>query len=299
MSDKILVTGASGFIGGLLSNSLLEKGYDVQPVDIDTKTNYNFTVSKCDITNFNEVKNFVKECTHVVHLAGIVDVKSSLERPQVVWGVNSQGTANLLEASRISRIKKFVYASTNSVYGQYPYIEGGITEDYPICPVNPYGASKASGELLIESYRKTFNMRTVCLRFAGVYGPGKLGNVFDIFVRKALAGDDLTVTGKNQSRNFTYIDDALNSLKLALFEDADGIFNISGGKSIKVLSIAEEISKHIKNTKVVVTKNREGDAKLQGLLNIDKARRELGYIPQTDVQTGVRRYIEWYQNKRE
>ena len=183
MTSKILVTGASGFIGGCLCNFLLEKGYDVLPLDIVTETDCTFTVSKCDITNFEDINNFVSKATHVVHLAGIVDVRSSLERPQVVWGVNAQGTANLLEAARINKIKKFVYASTNSVYGQYPFVEGGITEDYPINPVNPYGASKASGELLIESYRKSFDMSTVCLRFAGVYGPGKLGNVFDIFVR--------------------------------------------------------------------------------------------------------------------
>ena len=95
MVKKILITGASGFIGGTLSKYLVEKCIDIIPVDIIADHSQGFEIFKCDITNFGEVKNFVEKATDVIHLAGIVDVKSSLERPQVVWGVNAHGTANV------------------------------------------------------------------------------------------------------------------------------------------------------------------------------------------------------------
>lgn len=140
-------------------------------------------------------------------------------------------------------------------------------------------------------------METVCLRFAGVYGPGKLGNVFDIFVRKALSGEELTVTGEKQARNFTYIDDAINGLKLSIFGNATGVFNLSGGKSVTILTIAEIIS-NIIPTKILIIKERRGDAKVQGLLSISKARKELGYSPQIDIEKGIQRYIAWYKKRR-
>jgi len=184
------------------------------------------------------------------------------------------------------------------VYGAYPPTEGGTTEDHPMTPVNPYGASKASGELMVEAYRQTYGMKTASLRFANVYGPGKEGNVMEIFTKRALDGKPLQVTGgAAQTRNFTYVDDAVQGAYLAMVKDSAGAYNITGGKRVSILEIAKIVRKHIPGTVIEEAPARAGDAKVQGWLSIEKAGRELGYEPKVTIEEGLRRYIEWYREE--
>jgi UDP-glucose 4-epimerase len=292
---KILVTGSSGFIGSHLCERLQDRGHDMLMLDKTASPKMKNKTLLCNIVDYEKVERLVNGVDAIFHMAAITSVPFAVNNPRLTWEVNVLGTANVLEAARVNHVGKFLYASSSSVLGSYPLIDGGVREDYPMKPVNPYGASKAAGEMLVESYRQTYGMNTTCLRFANVYGPGqKEINVIWSFIRRAMEGKPLLVHGGGkQTRNFTYIDDAVEGAILALEKDAVGVYHISGGKAVSIREVVEIIIKYMPSTTVNEEPTRIGEAETQGLLSIEKAKAELGYTPKVDIDEGIGRCIEW------
>ncbi len=295
VGKKVLVTGSSGFIGSHLCERLQNMGYNVLMLDKTVPPRLENKTLQCDILDREKIKKIVKEVNVIFHMAAITSVPFAVNNPQLTWEINAIGTANVLEAARANHVSRFFYASSNSVLGNYPLIDGGVHEDYPIRPVNPYGASKAAGEMLVESYRQTYGMSTVCLRFANVYGPKqKETNVIWSFIKRAMERKPLVIYGGGkQTRNFTYIDDAVDGAILALKKSVTGIYHITGGKAVSIREVAEIVRKYLPGVTISEEPARVGDAEVQGLLSIKKAKNEISYSPKVSIDEGIRRCIEW------
>ena len=227
----ILVTGCAGFIGFHLVNDLLSKKHKV--IGIDNINSYyekklkidrinilkkfeNFIFIKKDLSNFEELKKSIKKLkfNFIIHLAAQPGVRFSLENPHITLSNNLVPFINILEIARIRRIKKFIYASSSSVYGEakiFPFTEN----DKNIDPISIYGASKLSNEILAESYSRNFSLVCVGLRFFTVYGPfGRPDMAYFLCAKAIVEKKSINLhEGGNMLRDFTYIDDAVKVIK--------------------------------------------------------------------------------------
>ena len=238
----------------------------------------------------------------IVHLAANTGVGPSVENPRLDMEVNVIGSFNMLEAARQNNVKKFIFASSGAPIGE---IEPPITEDKPPRPVSPYGASKLAGEGYCSAYYRTFGLKTVSLRFGNVYGPlsKHKNSVVAKFFKQALAGEPLEIYGDgNQTRDFIYIDDLVNSIKLSAKTDVGGeVFQVATYRETTVNEIAGAIKEIIekgtgKMVQVVHGEPRLGDVK-RNYSDITKARKVLGYEPQFDLETGLKETFQYFRQK--
>ena len=293
---KVLVTGGCGFVGSRICEFLQNSGYEATALDINPQNALpGVKVRQVDIRDYLAVDRACRGADAVMHLAALVGVPLSLENPKLFWEVNTAGTLNVLEAVRKREVRRLFFASSNAVYGQYPVLDGGIPEDHPKRPANPYGASKLAGEALVDSYHQSYGIDCVTARWSSVYGPKQQErNVVWIFIERALRGEPLYLHGGGQQgRDFTYVDDVAQGGVLALEKGRGGeVYNISSGATRTVRELAEAIQKEIPGTELVEGPERAGDAS-QGALDISKAAAEFGYSPKVDLEMGIRKCIRW------
>ena len=307
MNMKALVTGCAGFIGSHLVDKLLEQGYEVIGIDCITDyypreikeknikkalKNNNFKLIEEDILNLNEYP----EVDYVFHLAAQAGVRAS-------WGKsfehytrnNVEATQKLLEFYKDHRVKKFVYASSSSVYGD---AELPMREDSLLKPVSPYGVTKLAGENLCYLYWKNYNVPTVSLRYFTVYGPRQRPDMaIHKFVKAIFNGDKIPVFGDGtQTRDFTYVDDAVDANVLAANSDMVGeVFNIGGGSRISVNDLIKEIEKITgKTAKIKYIEKQKGDVR-DTMADVNTIKKELGWMPKISVYKGLGEYIGWYK----
>jgi UDP-glucose 4-epimerase len=250
----------------------------------------------------------------VVHLAANTGVGPSVENPRADMESNVIGTFNLLEAARIQKVDKFVFASSGAPIGE---VEPPITEDKPARPVSPYGASKLAGEGYCSAYCRTFGLKTVSLRFGNVYGPRSKhkSSVVAKFFKQALAGEVLEIYGDgNQTRDFIYIDDLINAICLAVdpkpdvshltshvspnMEPYGEVFQIATHKETTVNEITvliKEIVEREKGRPITIKygESRLGDVK-RNFSDISKAKRMLGFEPKFDLSGGLSKTFEYF-----
>lgn len=313
---EILVTGCAGFIGSNLIDKLLDMGTSVVGIDNfdnyynksiklrnirDAQKNTNFTFYEGDIRN----KDFIKmlfnkyDFDMIFHMAARPGVRSSIKYPELYNNINAIGTLKLLEACINTNIKKFVFASSSSVYGNYKYIP--IDENHPTNPISPYGISKLTAEKYCLFFDEVYGIKCLCLRIFTAYGKRQRPDeAICRFVNNIFLNKEIRIYGDgNQKRDFTYIDDVINAFILTLKTNTHKLcINIGNGKSVSINDIVSIVKGYGKNIKVIYEDERIGDVRVT-LANIDLAKKILGYEPKIDIKEGIRRFVEWVGNNRD
>ena len=306
---KAIVTGAAGFVGSHLCETLLSKGYQVTGVDsfLDYYPrpikNSNLTkligASGFELIEQNildiEWRPILEQTDMVFHLAAQAGVRASWSKNFVIYTKNNiEATQLLLEESKGCKLKKFVYASTSSVYGDTADIP--MKEDSLLKPVSPYGVTKLAAENLCYLYWKSFGIPCVSLRYFTVYGPRQRPDMgFYRFILAALENRGITVfeDGK-QTRDFTYIDDIVRGTILASERGKEGqVYNLGGGSRISVNEVVQMLGE-IMNTKIDIryADKQKGDMR-HTFASTDLAKTDLGYKPSVSLKDGLTSEYQW------
>ena len=304
---RALVTGCAGFIGSHLVDELLEQGYEVIGIDCFTDY-YSREVKEANISNALKNKNFefiekdilemdkFPEVDYVFHEAAQAGVRASWGKSfEIYTGNNIEATQRLLEFYKGRKIKKFVYASSSSVYGD---AELPMREDSLLKPISPYGVTKLAGENLCYLYWKNHGVPTVSLRYFTVYGPRQRPDMaIHKFVKAIIKRNEIIVFGDGtQTRDFTYVDDAVEANILAAESDSVGsVFNIGGGSRISVNELIK-IMENIIGTKVKIktTEKQKGDVR-DTWADVSKAKEELRWMPKVEIEEGIKNFVEWWK----
>ncbi len=302
---KILVTGGAGFIGSHVADALIEAGHQVHVLDnFSTGRMENVpakaVLHKMDVRSEEIPALFARERFDVLaHLAAQMDVRKSVADPKFDADVNIMGILNLLEAGRVSGLKKVVFASTGgAIYGEPVYTPQD--EDHPLQPVSPYGVSKLTSEKYLYFYRQQYGISYVALRFANIYGPrqnphGEAG-VVAIFTQRLLAGEQPFINGDGlQTRDYVYVGDVVDAFTAALSYENDGVFNVGTGIETDVNTLFRIIRDRINAD--VPEKHVEGKPGEQrrSVLSYEKTRAELGWAPKVDLKTGLQLTVDWFK----
>jgi UDP-glucose 4-epimerase len=294
---RVLVTGGAGFIGSHVIDRLLAAG--MAPRIFDVRQSEHHATDEVDtvlgdLLDRGALQAAMKGCDAVVHLAAAADVDDVALRPAEAEAVNARGTLNVLEAARGAGVARVVYASTIWVYGS---ATGTVDEAHAIeLPEHLYTATKLAGEMYCRSYEALYGMDCTVLRFGIPYGPrARPAGVIPIFVRKALAGEPVTIAGEGlQSRRFVYVEDLADGVVRGLGAHAAGrVYNLVGDESVTVRGIADAVGELLGGVEIVHTQARAADfagAEVSGA----RAAAELGWRPATSFSEGLRRYVEWY-----
>ena len=308
--SKILVTGCAGFIGSHLCEGLLGQNLSVIGLDnIDAyyspdwkennlkilreKPNFNFI--KGSILDSEVIKKVIGDAEIVYHLAALPGVRNSIKNPVKYCETDVLGTIKLLDASRNSNVKKFVFASSSSVYGEVPENELPVREDRKLNPISPYALAKVQGEEWCEMFKKVYGLKTASLRYFTVFGPRQRPDeAFSKFIGRMFKDEGIEIYGDgNQTRDFTFVGDVVNGTILAC-EKGSGIYNIGSSKRINVNQMVQMIEKVMeKKAKVKHIGRQQGDV-THTWSNIDKAKNELGYEPEVSIEEGIRKHVEWF-----
>jgi len=309
MMKKYLVTGGAGFIGSHIVERLLKDNKDVRVFD-NLSTGFKANLEpfrkdiefvKGDLRNMNEVRRAVKGMTGIFHLAAIRAVARSVDNPLETNESNVTGILNLLVAARDSGVKRVVYSSSSSVYGESRKFP--LQEDDKPGPVSPYAASKLMGEYYCRIFTRLYGLETVSLRYFNVFGPRQnpeslYSAVIPIFVYHLLKGKSPEIhwDGK-QSRDFSYVDNVVEGNMLGMrVKDAKGqIFNIACHEEHSVLDIFNEVKRILKkpDIKPRFTPKRAGDVR-RTLADINRAKKILGFKPQTLFHEGLKKTVNWF-----
>jgi len=310
-SLNFLVTGAAGFIGSHLCNRFLQDGAHV--CGIDSFTDFypkwikdrnlgpllpqrNFEFIPEDILRLN-LKKILERMDVIFHLAAQPGVRASWgENFSIYTKNNIEATQRLLEAANSVPIKKFIYASSSSVYGLCPQLP--MEETSVLIPFSPYGVTKLAAENLCFLYYKNYGVPCVSLRFFTVYGPGQRPDMaFHKFFKSIAQDKEITVYGDGQqTRDFTYIDDIIEAIVSSIESGKAGeAYNVGGGtrrKLVDLISILERICQKKINMKY--QEDQKGDVR-HTYADITKAKKDLNYGPQTSLEDGLGAEWEWIQ----
>ena len=310
--NNIFLTGGAGFIGSSLADSLLSQGYKI--VCLDNFDNYydktiklkniqnaienpNFKLVDGDIRDRNLLSKLFGENDFqlIVHLAAKAGVRPSVESPQDYFEVNINGTINILEVAKEYGVKKMVFASSSSVYGNNKKVPFSET-DFVDYPISPYAASKKAGELICYTYHELYQMDITCLRFFTVYGPRQRPDLaIHKFAKLILGNKSVPVYGDGSfKRDFTYIDDIVFGINQAI-KNLNGfhVYNLGNSRTISVLEMIAELEKALdKKVQIDFRPLQPGDVKLT-FADISSAKKELDYNPKFDFRSGIEKFVEW------
>ena len=313
----ILVTGAAGFIASRICELLLDGGDEVTGIDIlndiydrrlkEYRLNKltgrdGFHFSKTDITDFEELEKLFSSNRFdaVINIAGIPGVRLSMKDPWLYLNVNTGGTLNLLECCRRHDVKKFIQASTSSIYGEnapFPTNETASSDR----PLQPYSASKKGAEAECHAYHYLYDIDVTIFRFFTVYGPaGRPDMAIYRFIRWIAEGEPILLNGDgNQTRGFTYVDDIARGSILGLKNVGYEIMNLGGHESISINDLIRKLEGLIGKQAVIEHRPVIKADMLANLADITKARQMLGWDPEVDLDEGLRRTTDWYLRERD
>lgn len=251
--EKVVVTGGSGFIGSHLVDALVEKNFQVEVIDNLDQSRIKYQNSraiyhKADITKIEEIKDIIKEAKFVFHLAAMPRVQYSIEFPQETHNANVNGTLNILLASFQGNVKRVIFSSSSSIYGDQPVLP--LKENMSAKPKSPYALHKYLGELYCILFSQIYGLESVSLRYFNVYGSrldpeGAYALVIGKLLKQRSEGKTMTITGDgNQTRDFTHVRDVVEANLLAAESNKAGkgeAINIGSGKNISINKVAELI----------------------------------------------------------
>tara|TARA_B100000945_G_scaffold182497_1_gene146332 strand:+ start:3718 stop:4683 length:966 start_codon:yes stop_codon:yes gene_type:complete len=314
MSNRILVTGAAGFIGYHLCKSLLDDEFEV--FGIDNINNYydqnlkhsrlsnlnkysNFTFEKADISDRSSISKVFQlfNPKKVINLAAQAGVRYSLKNPYAYLDSNLTGFLNIIELCRHNQVEGLIYASSSSVYGgnkNIPFDIGHTVNK----PLSLYAVTKRSNELIAHSYSHLYDLNTTGLRYFTVYGPwGRPDMAMYIFTEKISQGESIPVFNNgNMKRDFTYIDDIILGTRAAIEKNYKcEIFNLGNSKSERLMDIISIMEKYIdKKAKINYLPIQPGDV-VETYADINKSKEKLDFLPSVNVEDGIIRFIDWYK----
>ena len=313
---NILVTGGAGFIGSHLVDKLLSEGdWNVTVVD-DFNDFYDPSIKRANAERHSQHSNYrlekadirqraalerifdVTKVDCIVHLAARAGVRPSLDQPLLYSQTNIEGTLNLLELSRQHNIKQFVFGSSSSVYGINAKVP--FSEDDPIRqPISPYAATKAAGELLCHTYTHLYGIRCVCLRFFTVYGPRQRPDLaIHKFARLISEGKTIPVFGDGTTRrDYTYVDDIIAGVRAAIdyTRTEYEVINLGESRTVELQELISLLEKELGLTARIDRQPLQPGDVPQTFADITRARQLLGYNPQTQIETGIKRFVEWFR----
>lgn len=315
--QTILITGGAGFIGSCVADYLLPLGYKIIVVDnfdsyydpklkeqnvLPHKDNPNYVLYRANIEDLPVLKQIFSahSVDQVVHLAARAGVRPSLENPLAYVQTNINGTMNILECMREYNVKKLVFASSSSVYGNCKAEK--FTEDLKVTqPISPYAATKSACEQIIYTYCHLFHIKAVCLRFFTVFGPRQRPDLaINKFTRLIKNSQPIPLFGDGSScRDYTYIDDIVSGVCAAINYDKTPyeIINLGGGEPITLKNMISTIEKVLgKKAQISYLPMQPGDVD-RTVCDYGKAKRLLNYYPKTSFEEGVRKFIEWSEQR--
>ena len=306
---KVVVTGGAGFIGSNLAEELLKK-HEVTVIDnlstgrienldqILDKINF----IKGSITDLDLLREAFLGSDTVFHQAAIPSVQRSVDNPIASNEANVEGTLKVLVAARDCNVRKVVYASSSSAYGDTPTLPK--KEEMKPNPKSPYAISKLAGEYYCRVFSEVYGLKTACLRYFNVYGPrqnpeSQYAAVIPRFITRVLAHEPPVIYGDGtQTRDFTFVKDVVKANILAMQSPAEGVFNIACGQRVSLNELAGKIME-ITGIKLetIYDEPRQGDVR-DSLADISEARRELVYAPDFDLNMGLEATVEWFRKNR-
>ncbi|MCC3313862.1 NAD-dependent epimerase/dehydratase family protein [Nocardia africana] len=301
---RIGVTGGSGFIGAHVIRRLAESGHTVYALDTvaPSRPDPRAQFRRLDVLDPAAVIDASADLEVIFHLAGMSNVDVAQQDPLRTVRLNVDGTANVLEAARVHGLRRMVFASTVWVYGAAYDTSGGaqpLTEAAPMSLAKAghiYTSTKIAAEMLIHSYAETYEVPFTILRYGVPYGPGMRDElVLARFVRKAIAGEPLTIAGDGkQFRNYVFVEDLAEAHAAVLAEAAENqVIALEGSERVSVLDMAEAVRARFPGTTIEHVPARPGDFRGIDVSNA-LARSLIGWRPTTSFQDGVRQYVEWY-----
>lgn len=315
----IIVTGVAGFIGSSLTQTLLSQGYKVWGIDNMARdgemlevmklrltglmSNERFLFVKADLCNeLNLRDNDLSECDTIIHLAASAGVRSSMNNPVRYIKDNVIGFANVLEFARSKNIKRVIYASSSSVYGNNNVPAEGLKEDGKISsPESVYAMTKASDELLAYVYSHSYGIQTIGLRLFSVYGPyGRPDMAPWIFAKSILEGREIVLYNNgSMKRDFTYIDDVVNSilmiLQLEKHREIYSIYNIGNSSPHTVWELYKMIERCLDHEGIFKCLDAPAGDVEQTFANMSYARESLNLPGFTPLEVGVKKFCEWFK----
>ena len=303
---KSIVTGGAGFIGSHLVDQLIELGHEVIVLDnfsTGRRSNLDHVKDKvnlieCDLSINGDWVKYFKNVDWVFHLAALADIVPSIQQPEAYYNANVNGTFNVIQACKISGVKKIIYAASSSCYGipdKYP-----TPETAEIRPQYPYALTKRIGEELVLHWAQVYKLPAISCRFFNVYGTrsrtsGTYGAVFGVFLAQKLANKPMTIVGDgNQTRDFTYVTDVANALVVAAKSNkTETVYNIGSSKSVSINKLVDLLG----GEKIHIPK-RPGEPDCT-FANIQKIKDELNWEPKISIEDGVKLVvanIEYWRN---
>jgi len=310
---KYLVTGGAGFIGSHIVEELLKRGHEVCVLDnflTGKRENIYPFLNKIeliegDIRDLSLCHSAVKGVDFILHQAALPSVPRSIEDPLLTNDINVKGTLNILVASRDANIKRFVFASSSSVYGDDPNLPK--KEGIEGIPLSPYAISKLVDEHYCRVFSFIYGLETVCLRYFNIFGPrqdplSQYAAVIPNFITRMLKGENPVIYGDGeQTRDFTYVSNVVEANILAsTVSGASGrVFNIACGERISVISLVSQIKDILKSSiSPSFEAPRPGDVR-HSFADITEAKMHLKYSPLISFNEGLAKTIDWYQQRRE
>lgn len=308
-----LVTGGAGFIGSNIVKELIDRNEKVRVLDnfstgrrsniLEFMSNKNFQLIEGDLRSFHIVRQAVKGVDFILHQGALPSVPRSINDPITSNDVNILGTLNILEAAKEFGVKRVVYASSSSVYGNST--ESTKSEDLPVMPLSPYAISKYAAERYCQLFYQLYGLETVCLRYFNVFGPNQdptsqYSAVIPKFINAIMKDFSPSIFGDgSQSRDFTFVQNNVSANLLACHSlDAIGeVINIACGQSYSLIDLVNVINKILnKNIEPIFEPPKKGDIK-NSLADISKAKRLLKYEVKTPFIYGIEQTIQYYLNE--
>jgi len=306
---KILVTGGAGFIGSHLIEKIIHKDLDTICLDNfsygsrknleTTMNNHHLEAIEGDVRDSNLLLKLCKEIDVVVHLAAVISVEKSFERPEETNEINVTGTINLLNACVKNRVKKVVYISSAAVYGLPSHLP--VDENHPTNPISPYGVSKLSAEQYVRTFGEAYGIETIILRIFNAYGPrqriSQYSGVIRIFIEQSLKGEPLTVYGDGtQTRDFIYVEDVVDAVMRSIEHGkiTNEVMNVASGKPIKIEDLAKTVMELAgKKLEIKYLSEKKGDIK-HSYACIEKALKLIDFKTKTSLKEGLKKTIDFY-----